>query len=668
MTRIGLRHGKAVPARDALEIFVELERGEELFGQIFTLVGADRENGAFRPQRLERGRHPREGTAFDRDIGVVMDEELGEHRLDVLACCPKLVQALLDHGSGAKPHGLPHRLSGDAAIAPAHEHVVERVGEVWRRIHQCPVQVENDGGAGQVVRSQGPSILFRFGVDREGTPLHISSFMTETARTAPTIGLKDPSLLRTECLIGEAWVGTPKLAVRNPATGELIASVPDLGAAETRAAIDAASSAFKVWRAKLAKERSAILRRWYDLIIAHKEDLALLMTSEQGKPLAEARGEIDYGASFVEFFAEEAKRIYGEVIPTHKASGRILVLKQPLGVAAAITPWNFPVAMITRKIAPALAAGCTVVVKPAPETPLSALALAELGVRAGFPAGVLNVVTGDAKAIGGELTSNPLVRALTFTGSTAVGKLLMAQSAATMKKLSLELGGNAPFIVFDDADLDAAIAGALASKYRNSGQTCVCANRILVQDGIYDRFAAKLVAEVAKLKVGDGAAAGVTQGPLINKAAVEKVEAHIGDALAKGARAAIGGKPHALGRTFFEPTVLVDVTPDMLIAREETFGPVAPLFRFKAEEDAIRLANDTPFGLASYVYTASLARAWRVAEALEYGMVGVNEGLISTELAPFGGFKESGLGREGSHHGIEEFVELKYVLMGGLDG
>jgi len=478
--------------------------------------------------------------------------------------------------------------------------------------------------------------------------------------------LRHPSLLKDRCLIGGAWVGTPKLEVRNPATGALIGRVPDLGASETRAAIEAAHEAFPAWSDKLAKERAAILRRWYELQRDHKEDLALLMTTEQGKPLAEARAEVDYASSFTEFFAEEAKRIYGEIIPTPKESGRVLVLKQPIGVVGAITPWNFPLAMITRKVSPALAAGCTVVVKPAPETPLSALALAALAERAGLPAGVLNVVTGDAEAIGGELTSNPDVRMITFTGSTEVGKLLMRQAAGTVKKLALELGGNAPFIVFDDADLDAAVQGALASKYRNSGQTCVCANRILVQAAIYDRFAEKLAGEVAKLKVGDGTVAGVTQGPLINDAAVVKVEAHVKDAVAKGARVVAGGKRHALGRSFYEPTVLADVTPAMRLAQEETFGPLAPLFRFGDESEALAIANNTPYGLAAYFYTRDLARAWRVAEALEYGIVGVNEGIISSELAPFGGMKESGLGREGSHHGIEEFIELKYVMMGGL--
>ena len=478
--------------------------------------------------------------------------------------------------------------------------------------------------------------------------------------------LKDPSLLKDRSLIGGKWVGTPKLAVTNPATGTVLGSVPDLGKTEAEQAIAAAHEAFPSWSRRPAKERAAILRRWYELQIENKDDLALLMTSEQGKPLAEARGEVDYAASFTEFYAEEAKRILGEIIPSPKESGRVLVLKQPIGVVAAITPWNFPLAMITRKVSPALAAGCTVVCKPAPETPLCALALAELAVRAGMPPGVFNVVTGNAEALGAAFTSSPLVRMITFTGSTEIGKLLMRQSADTVKRVALELGGNAPFIVFDDADLDRAVAGALASKYRNSGQTCVCANRILVQAGIYDAFAAKLAEEAAKLKVGYGTEAGVMQGPLINAAAIEKVEAHVQDAVAKGARVMVGGKRHALGGTFYEPTVLADVSTDMRLAQEETFGPVAPLFRFKDEAEAIRIANDTPYGLAAYFYTRDLPRAWRVAEALEYGMVGINEGIISTELAPFGGVKESGLGREGSHHGIEEFVELKYVMMGGL--
>ena len=478
--------------------------------------------------------------------------------------------------------------------------------------------------------------------------------------------LKTPTLIKDQCLVGGAWVGTPSLDVLNPATGAVVGRVPDLGAEETRAAIEAADAAFPAWSGLLAKERGAILRRWYDLQREHAEDLARLMTAEQGKPLAEARAEVDYGSAFTEFYSEEAKRVVGEIIPTPRQSGRVLVLKQPVGVVGAITPWNFPLAMITRKISPALAAGCTVVVKPAPETPLSALALAELAVRAGFPPGVINVVTGDAEKIGGELTSNPQVRMITFTGSTEVGKLLMRQSAGTVKKLSLELGGNAPFIVFDDADLDAAVAGAMASKFRNSGQTCVSANRILVQSGIYDRFAGKLAEAVSNLKVGDGMEEGVAQGPLINEAGLQKVEAHVADALEQGAKAVLGGTPHALGGTFFQPTVLTDVSPSMLIAREETFGPVAALFRFTDDAEAIAMANDTPFGLAAYFYTRDLARAWRVAEALDYGMIGINEGMISTELAPFGGVKESGQGREGSHHGIEEFLELKYVMMGGL--
>ena len=478
--------------------------------------------------------------------------------------------------------------------------------------------------------------------------------------------LKTPTLIKDQCLVGGAWVGTPSLDVLNPATGAVVGRVPDLGAEETRAAIEAADAAFPAWSGLLAKERGAILRRWYDLQREHAEDLARLMTAEQGKPLAEARAEVDYGSAFTEFYSEEAKRVVGEIIPTPRQSGRVLVLKQPVGVVGAITPWNFPLAMITRKISPALAAGCTVVVKPAPETPLSALALAELAVRAGFPPGVINVVTGDAEKIGGELTSNPQVRMITFTGSTEVGKLLMRQSAGTVKKLSLELGGNAPFIVFDDADLDAAVAGAMASKFRNSGQTCVSANRILVQSGIYDRFARKLAEAVSNLKVGDGMEEGVAQGPLINEAGLLKVEAHVADALEQGAKAVLGGTPHALGGTFFQPTVLTDVSPAMRIAREETFGPVAALFRFADDAEAIAMANDTPFGLAAYFYTRDLARAWRVAEALDYGMIGINEGMISTELAPFGGVKESGQGREGSHHGIEEFLELKYVMMGGL--
>ena len=474
------------------------------------------------------------------------------------------------------------------------------------------------------------------------------------------------ALIRQQCLIDGQWRGEPSTPVINPASGDTIARVPNLGAAETRSAIDAAYRAFPAWSGLLAKERAAILRRWYELQLAHAEEIAQIMTAEQGKPLAESRGEVSYGASFVEFYAEEAKRIYGETIPTHRKGGRIIVHRQPVGVAGAITPWNFPFAMITRKVAPALAVGCTVVAKPAPDTPLTALALGELALRAGFPAGVLNIVTGDAEAIGKELTSNPLVRAITFTGSTRVGKLLMQQSAATVKKVSLELGGNAPFIVFDDADLDMAVEGAIASKFRNMGQTCVCANRILVQDGVYDGFAGKLADRVSKMKVGPGAEEGVAQGPLINQAGLAKVEAHVADALSKGAKAIIGGKRHALGRTFFEPTVLIDVNADMRLAAEETFGPVAPLFRFRREDEAIQFANATPYGLAAYFYSRDIARVFRVTEKLEFGIVGVNDGIISTEVAPFGGVKESGLGREGSRHGVEEFLEMKYMFLGGL--
>ncbi len=478
--------------------------------------------------------------------------------------------------------------------------------------------------------------------------------------------LKDKSLLRSQCYINGEWVGDGGLDVTNPASGELITSVPRFGADETRQAIEAAGAALKAWSAKTAKERSAILRRWFDLQMENQEDLAQIMTAEQGKPLAESRGEVAYAASFIEFFAEEAKRIYGEMIPTHKADARILVGRQPVGVVAAITPWNFPLAMITRKLGPALAAGCTAVAKPASETPLSAFALAVLAERAGVPAGVINVISGSAKDIGGEITSNPIVRVMTFTGSTEIGKVLMAQCATTVKKVHLELGGNAPFIVFDDADLDAAVQGAMASKYRNAGQTCVCANRILVQDSVYDAFAEKLASEVLKLKVGQGTEVGVTQGPLINIAAVEKVEEHVADAMSQGAKLVVGGQRHALGGNYYEPTVLANVTTKMLITHEETFGPVAPLFRFKTEEEAIAMANDTQYGLASYFYSRDIGRVWRVAEALEYGIVGINEGIISTEIAPFGGVKESGLGREGSHLGIEEFVEPKYMLMGGL--
>jgi succinate-semialdehyde dehydrogenase / glutarate-semialdehyde dehydrogenase len=477
--------------------------------------------------------------------------------------------------------------------------------------------------------------------------------------------LKDPQLLCSRALIGGQWLaGEATQAVVNPATREPLGSVPNMGAAETRRAIAAAGAAFAPWAARTAKERAAILRRWYELLMANQEDLATIMTAEQGKPLAESRGEIAYAAAFIEWFAEEGKRLYGDVIPGHQADKRIVVLRQPIGVVAAITPWNFPLAMITRKAGPALAAGCTFVCKPAGQTPFSALAAALLAERAGVPAGVLNVLTGDSAAIGGEMTSNPLVRKLSFTGSTAVGKKLMAQCSGTLKKLSLELGGNAPFIVFDDADLDAAVAGALASKYRNTGQTCVCANRLLVQAGVYEAFTEKLVQAVGKLRVGDGLKGETDQGPLIDDKALAKVEEHLADAVRKGARVVQGGHRHALGGTFFQPTVITDVTPEMLMAREETFGPVAPLFRFQSEADAIRMANDTEFGLAAYFYTRDLARSWRVAEALEYGIVGLNTGLISTEVAPFGGVKESGVGREGSKYGILDYTELKYLCVG----
>jgi succinate-semialdehyde dehydrogenase/glutarate-semialdehyde dehydrogenase len=479
--------------------------------------------------------------------------------------------------------------------------------------------------------------------------------------------LSDPALLVERCLVDGAWIGEPADAVENPATGEVIARVPRFGAGETTRAVEAAERAFRPWSARTAKERSQILRRWFDLMIAHKDDIALIMTSEQGKPLAEARGEVEYAASFVEFYAEEAKRIYGETIPSHRSDARIVVLRQPIGVVAAITPWNFPAAMITRKVSPALAAGCTAVIKPAPETPLTALALGVLAERAGVPPGVLNILTGDAKAIGEVMTSHPAVRFVGFTGSTEVGKLLMRQAAGTVKKVGLELGGNAPFVVFDDADLDAAVAGAIASKFRNMGQTCVCANRIYAQEGIYDEFVSRLAAKVMELKVGNGVEVGVEQGPLIKPAAIDKVERHIADAVGQGARVVVGGKRHALGRTFFEPTVLANVTTRMLITQEETFGPVAPVYRFKDDADVIAQANATPFGLAAYFYARDLGRVFRVAEALEYGIVGVNTGIVATEVAPFGGVKESGIGREGSRHGIEEFVEPKYVLLAGLD-
>jgi len=488
------------------------------------------------------------------------------------------------------------------------------------------------------------------------------------APSAPlaSLSLKDPKLLRQQCYIDGQWVdaeGGKTLAVTNPATGEVLGTVPNMGAAETRRAIEAAHAAWHAWRAKTAKERSAILRKWSDLMLANQEDLAIVMTAEQGKPLTESRGEIVYAASFIEWFAEEARRVYGDTIPGHQPDKRIVVIKQPVGVCAAITPWNFPAAMITRKAGPALAVGCTMVSKPASATPFSALALAELAERAGVPKGVFSVVTGVSTAIGGEMTSNPLVRKVTFTGSTETGKLLIAQAAKTVKKVSMELGGNAPFIVFDDADLDAAADGAIASKYRNAGQTCVCANRILVQDKVYDAFAGRLAERVAKFKVGNGMEPGVIIGPLIDAAAVKKVEEHVSDAVAKGAKVAMGGKRHALGGLFFEPTILTDVNPTMKVTREETFGPVAPLFRFKTEEEAIRLANDTEFGLASYFYARDLSRVWRVAEGLESGIVGINTGLISTPEAPFGGVKESGLGREGSKYGIDEFLEIKYLCI-----
>ncbi len=481
--------------------------------------------------------------------------------------------------------------------------------------------------------------------------------------------LKDSSLLRQQCYVNGAWVdaaGGASIPVTNPATGAKLGTVPAMNAAGAEAAVAAAHQAFPAWAAKTAKERSAILRRWFELIMANQDDLAVLMTAEQGKPLAEAQAEIAYAASFVEWFAEEAKRVYGDIIPGHQVDKRILVLRQPVGVVAAITPWNFPAAMITRKVAPALAAGCTVICKPATQTPYSALALAELAHRAGIPPGVLNVITGPAREIGGVLTGDTRVRKLSFTGSTEIGKLLMAQCAKTMKKVSLELGGNAPFIVFEDADLDAAVAGAIASKYRNTGQTCVCANRLLVQESVYDAFTQKLVAAVSKLRVGDGLAGATDLGPLIDAAALKKVEEHVADATSKGAKVAAGGHRHALGRTFFEPTVLTGVTTAMMVAREETFGPVAACFRFTSEKEAIAMANDTEYGLAAYLYTRDLARSWRVAEALECGIVGLNTGIISTEVAPFGGVKESGTGREGSKYGLLDYTEIKYVCVGGV--
>ncbi len=481
--------------------------------------------------------------------------------------------------------------------------------------------------------------------------------------------LKDKSLFRQQCYIDGAWVdadGGETINVNNPATGDILGAVPKMGADETRRAIEAANAAWPAWRARTAKQRGDIIRRWYELMLENQDDLGMLMTLEQGKPLPEAKGEIAYAASFLEWFAEEGRRAYGDVIPPHMADRRVVVIKEPIGVCAAITPWNFPAAMITRKAGPALAAGCPMVVKPASATPYSALALAELAERAGVPKGVFSVVTGSAGAIGGEMTSNPIVRKLTFTGSTEIGKLLMQQCAGTVKKVSMELGGNAPFIVFDDADLDAAVQGAMDSKYRNAGQTCVCANRLLVQEGVYDAFAAKLAEAVSGLKVGSGIDAGINQGPLIDMSAVEKVEEHIADALSKGARVMVGGSRHELGQSFFQPTILADVDTSMKVTKEETFGPLAPLFRFKTEEEAIQMANDTEFGLAAYFFSRDMGRVWRVSEGLEYGIVGANVGIISTEVAPFGGVKESGIGREGSHHGLDEFMEVKYICMGGV--
>ena len=485
----------------------------------------------------------------------------------------------------------------------------------------------------------------------------------------PALNLKDPKLFREQCYIDGAWVAADSkktFAVDNPATGETIGNVPDMGSAETKRAIEAADKAWPAWRAKTAKERAAILRRWFDLMMASQDDLGLILTTEQGKPLAEAKGEIAYGASFVEWFAEEAKRVYGDVIPPHQPDKRILVLKQPIGVSAMITPWNFPNAMITRKAAPALAAGCTVVIKPAEQTPFSALAMAELAERAGIPKGVFNVITGDAPSIGKEMCANPTVRKVSFTGSTEVGRILMRQSADTIKKLSLELGGNAPFIVFDDADLDAAVDGAIASKYRNAGQTCVCANRIYVQDEVYDAFAAKLAEKVKQFKVGVGTETGVVIGPLIDQQGMKKVEEHVADATAKGAKVMLGGKPHSRGGLFFEPTILTGVTQQMRVSNEETFGPVAPLYRFKTDDEAIAMANATEFGLAGYFYSRDIGRVFRAAEQMETGMVCVNSGILSTEIAPFGGVKQSGLGREGSKYGIEEYLEIKYLMLGGI--
>ena len=495
--------------------------------------------------------------------------------------------------------------------------------------------------------------------------------MTDTHKGLIMLALQDPSLFKQQCYLNGAWVdapaGTETTTVTNPATGEVIGHVPRMGRDAAAQAINDANASWKAWRNKTAKERSAILRKWFELMVANADDLALILTTEQGKPLAEAKGEILYSASFIEWFSEEGKRIYGDTIPTVAMDKRIMVTKEPIGVCVAITPWNFPSAMITRKAAPALAAGCPMIVRPADLTPFSALAMAELAHRAGVPAGVFQVITGRSTELGAEFTENPVVRKLTFTGSTEVGRKLMAQCAPTIKKLSLELGGNAPFIVFDDADLDAAVEGAIASKYRNAGQTCVCANRLYVQSGVYDEFAKKLAVAVGNLNVGNGVDAGVTTGPMIEEKAVQKVEEHIADATSKGASVILGGKRHTLGHSFFEPTILTNVTQQMLVAREETFGPLAPLFKFETEEEVIQYANDTEFGLASYFYSRDIGRIFRVAEALEYGMVGVNSGLISNEVAPFGGVKQSGLGREGSKYGIEDYLIIKYTCLAGLD-
>lgn len=483
------------------------------------------------------------------------------------------------------------------------------------------------------------------------------------------MNLSDPKLFRQQCFINGQWMDATSgdtIDVTNPATGEVLGTIPKMGAEETKQAIDAANAAWPAWRAKTAKERAGILRKWYELMMANQDDLGVLMTAEQGKPLAEAKGEVGYAASFIEWFAEEGKRIYGDTIPQHGADKRIVVTKEPVGVVAAITPWNFPAAMITRKAGPALAAGCPIVIKPATETPFSALAMAELANRAGVPAGIINVITGASREIGGELTGNPIVRKLTFTGSTEVGKILLKQCADTVKKVSMELGGNAPFIVFDDADVDAAVQGAMASKYRNTGQTCVCANRIYVQAGVYDEFVEKFSAAVNAMVIGDGLKGETQQGPLINMAAVEKVEEHIADALDKGGRIVTGGGRHELGGTFFQPTIVADADQGMKFAKEETFGPLAPVFKFEDEKDVIQWANDTEFGLATYFYSRDIGRVWRVSEALEYGIVGINEGIISTEVAPFGGVKESGMGREGSKYGIDDYLEMKYLCMGGI--